>query len=91
MNIRPLTCVPVRALSLTQALESVIATFEKELRKLNPGVTQLTYSVADLHVYVDSLKDASLMTLDPQTRQYVPRGKDYIKSALMQKLKGQAA
>lgn len=74
-----------------QALESVIAAFEKELRKLNPGVTQLTYSVADLHVYVDALKDASLMTLDPQTRQYMPRGKDFIKSQLMQKLKGQAA
>ena len=74
-----------------QALENIISTFEKELRKLNPGTAQLTYSVADLHTYVDSLSDISLMTLDPQTKQYAPKGKDYVKTQLLQKLKGAAA
>ena len=46
-------------------------------------------TVADLHVYVDSL-DVSMMVADPQTKQYAPKGKDYIKSQLLVKMKSAA-
>ena len=43
-----------------------------EIRRLNlnPGQKTLTYSVADLQQYVDSMHDVSLMVSDPQTKQY---------------------
>ena len=42
-----------------------------------------------MHVYVDSL-DVSMMVADPQTKQYAPKGKDYIKSQLLVKMKSAA-
>ena len=48
---------------------------------------QLTYSVADLHAYVDGMHDVSLMVADPQTKQYAPHGKEYIKGAILTHLK----
>ena len=74
----------------SEALEAVIADFERELRKLNPGNAKLTYSVADLHTYVDSLEDVSLMVADHVTKQYAPKGKDFLKNQLLQKLKSAA-
>ena len=73
--------------SLPGALDAFIAGYERELRKLNPGTAKLTYTVADLHTYIDSLFDVSLMVSDPATKQYAPRGKAYLKSQLMEKLK----
>jgi hypothetical protein len=61
--------------------------YEKELRKLNPAIAQLSYTVADLHVYVDSMHDMSMLIADPQTKQYAPKGKDFIKSQLLARLK----
>lgn len=48
------------------------------------------YSVADLHQYVDSMADVSLLVADPQTKQYAPRGKDFLKSQILQRLKSAA-
>ena len=72
-------------------LDAFIALYEKELRKLNPGLAKLTYSVADLHKYVDSLWDVSLMVSDPATKQYAPRGKPFLKDKLLEKLRAAAA
>lgn len=76
--------------STPAALEAFIAGFEGELRKLNPGMGKLTYSVADLHTYVDSFHDLSLMVSNPQTKEYSPKGKDFLKSQLLQKFKSAA-
>merc|ERR1719240_2616002 len=66
-------------------LEGVVAIFERELRKLNPGSAKLTYTVADLQTYVDSLYDCSVLLADAKTKQYDPKGKDFLKQQLMQK------
>ena len=47
----------------------------------------LTYSAADLHAYIDELTDLSVLVLDPQTKQYAPHGKDFIKNAILAHLK----
>ena len=47
----------------------------------------LTYSAADLHKYIDDLADLSVLVLDPQTKQYAPHGKEYIKNAILTHLK----
>ena len=56
-----------------EAIDGFIATYEAKLRNLNPGLKTLTYSVADLHQYVDSMHDISLLVSDPQTKQYGER------------------
>mmetsp|Transcript_43788 Transcript_43788/g.115064 ORF Transcript_43788/g.115064 Transcript_43788/m.115064 type:complete len:184 (+) Transcript_43788:30-581(+) len=72
--------------SMPAALDAFIGRYEAELRKLNPGSAKLTYSVADLNTYIDSLFDVSLMVSDPATKQYAPKGKAFLKGQLMQKL-----
>jgi len=76
--------------SLPAAMDAFIAGYEKELRKLNPGTAKLTYTVADLHTYVDSLFDVSMMVADPATKQYSPKGKGYLKQQLLEKLRAAA-
>ncbi|KAL1521787.1 hypothetical protein AB1Y20_021440 [Prymnesium parvum] len=73
--------------STPKALDFFTNGYERELRKLNPGSAQLTYTVADLHVYVDSLHDLSILVADPQTKQYAPKGKEFIKQQLMDRIK----
>lgn len=55
--------------SVAAALDSFIAGYEKELKRLNPDKPTLSYTADDLHVYVDSLKDVSMLVMDPQTNQ----------------------
>ena len=56
--------------SVNDAIDGFISSYEAKLRNLNPGQKTLTYSVADLQQYVDSMHDVSLMVSDPQTKQY---------------------
>lgn len=77
--------------SQVDAVEAFVTQYEAALRKLNPAAKQLTYSVADLHKYVDSMHDLSMMIADPQTKQYAPKGKAFLKQQLMNRLAKQAA
>ena len=73
--------------NLAAALNAFIAIYEKQLKALNPALKTLTYSAADLHKYIDDLADLSILVLDPQTKQYAPHGKEYIKNAILTHLK----
>lgn len=73
------------------AVEAFVTVYETQLRKLNPALRQLTYSVADLHAYVDSMHDISILVADPQTKQYKPNGKAFLKQLLLNRLKSAAA
>ena len=73
--------------NLTAALNAFISIYEKQLKALNPALKTLTYSAADLHAYIDELTDLSILVLDPQTKQYAPHGKEYIKNAILTHLK----
>lgn len=77
--------------SVNEAVDGFIAAYEAKLRNLNPGQKTLTYSVADLQQYVDSMHDVSLMVSDANTKQYAPRGKAFLKSQLMTRLKSAVA
>lgn len=76
--------------SVTEAVDSFITSYEAKLRSLNPNQKQLQYTVADLHKYVDSMSDATLMIINEQTRQYAPKNKDFLKSQIMSRLRGAA-
>lgn len=73
-----------------EAVDSFISSYEAKLRSLNPAQKQLSYTVADVHKYIDGMHDMSMMVFDPQTTQYAPRGKPFLKSQIMNRLKGAA-
>ena len=73
--------------NIASALNAFISIYEKQLKALNPNLKTLTYSAADLHAYIDELSDLSVLVLDPQTKQYAPHGKEYIKNAILAHLK----
>ena len=73
--------------NIGSALDAFVSIYEKQLKALNPGLATLTYSAADLHAYIDELTDLSVLVLDPQTKQYAPHGKEYIKGAILTHLK----
>ena len=77
--------------SVNEAVDGFVSSYEAKLRNLNPGQKQLTYSVADLQQYVDSMHDISLLVSDPQTKQYAPKGKAFLKQMLMSRLKSAVA
>merc|ERR1712087_20391 len=76
--------------SLSAALDAFTSLYEQQLRKLNPQAKQLSYTVHDLHTYVDSVHDLSVMVYDKNTRHYAPRGKPFIKAQLLARLKAAA-
>ncbi|KAG7670191.1 hypothetical protein Ndes2526A_g06524 [Nannochloris sp. 'desiccata'] len=70
--------------TLSEALAGICDLFENRLRELNrsSGLVELRYEVADLFRFVDSLPDLSMLILDPNSRQYKPFGKNFIKNQL---------
>jgi len=73
--------------SLNAAVDSFVNHYEAQLRGLNPKATQISYSAQDLHQYIDSLTDLSVLMADPKTKQYMPRGKQFVKQAVLGRLK----
>ena len=73
--------------SPSEALDSFVSMYEKQLKELNPTVPTISYSAADLHTYIDQLADLSVLMLDPATKQYAPHGKEYVKQQLLTHLK----
>ena len=47
--------------SLAAALDNICSLYEKELKLLNPKVTNITYDIADLYTYLDALHNVSLL------------------------------
>lgn len=74
---------PARA---AQALDAFTAQYERQLRQLNPQAKQLSYTVQDLHTYIDAMADLSAMVYVAHAKLYAPRGKEFIKAQLLQRL-----
>jgi hypothetical protein len=68
----------------------VVKMYEQKLKQLNPSVRNITYDISDLYKYIDSLGDLSCLVFDPQTSNYEPQGRDWIKRQVFQHLKQQA-
>ena len=72
--------------SLASALDAFITMFEIQYKKMNPTLVRLQYTAKDLNAYVDSLHDASVMIVNTQHQMYQPRGRDFLKSELTNRL-----
>ena len=83
----------LRAMSLMPLdarVAGVCKMYEKKLKQLNPTVRQISYDIADLFRYVDSLGDLCCLVFDPSTNQYAPHNKEWIKDRVFNILKKQA-
>ncbi len=75
--------------SVPNACEFFVNAFERELKRLNPGRSQLGYSVADLQSYVDTMTDVRVLVEEP-SKLYRAHGKGFLKTALFEKLRSAA-
>jgi hypothetical protein len=76
--------------SVAGAMDAIVKMYEHKLKELNPNVPNITYDVADLYNYLDTLKDICAMVFDPSSKKYEPQDKAWIKTAVFAHLKGQA-
>ena len=64
--------------------------YEQKLKIMNADAPQITYDLADLITYLDSLKDVCCLTYNDIQKVYIPHGRDWIKSKIYMSLKKQA-
>jgi hypothetical protein len=67
--------------------KEVVSMFERRLKESRPHQSSISYEVADLNRYVDSLPDLVALVYAPHTSSYVPRDKGWIKEAIFNRLK----
>lgn len=77
--------------SLDTALDAIVAAFELQLSRTPHTPQHLQYDIAQLFAYVDRLPDLAVLLFEPALRAYQPHDKQWIKSAIYEHLKRQAA
>lgn len=78
--------------SVNLAMDAVVKMYEHKLRDLNPKLASetITYDIAHLYEFLDSLHDICALVLDHNTNQYNPHDKAWIKNKIFSHLRGQA-
>eukprot|EP00163_Fabomonas_tropica_P033408 TRINITY_DN8763_c0_g1_i1.p1 TRINITY_DN8763_c0_g1~~TRINITY_DN8763_c0_g1_i1.p1 ORF type:complete len:100 (-),score=28.07 TRINITY_DN8763_c0_g1_i1:227-526(-) len=72
------------------AMDGICQLFERKLKQLNPTVHTINYDVSQLFQYIDSLNDMCCMVYNKKLQSYEPHNKEWIKSRVFSRLKGQA-
>eukprot|EP00756_Hemistasia_phaeocysticola_P058616 Hpha_TRINITY_DN3525_c0_g2::TRINITY_DN3525_c0_g2_i1::g.25786::m.25786 len=75
--------------SVAEAMNGLCQMYERRLKHESPGSDDITYDVADLFKFLDSLEDLSLLVFNNAKRAYQPFGADWIKHQLFAHLKTQ--
>ena len=57
----------------------------------NRDKTEISYDVAELFAYLDSLTDLGAMVYNVNIKAYEPKGRDWLKVQVYNGLKGQAS
>merc|ERR1712137_873047 len=70
-----------------EAMDGICRLYELNLKRLNPTKKTVSYALEDLFIYVDSLADLSCLMYDNKTSAYVPYGREWVKKALVARLK----
>ena len=68
-------------------MDGICRLYEVQLKRLNPNKKTVRYEVKDLFQYVDELGDLSCLMYDNKTSSYVPYGREWVKKALLARLK----
>lgn len=76
--------------TIPAAMDALVKMYEHKLKELNPRVAHITYDIADLYNFLDSLKELVGLVLNSDN-SYDPKDKTWIKEKIMEHLRGQAA
>jgi hypothetical protein len=71
-------------------MNGVIKLYEQKLKQLNPNLKTITYDISDLFNFIDAIGDISALVFSPETSQYVPYSKEWIKKRVYTHLKSMA-
>ncbi|GHP05866.1 hypothetical protein PPROV_000461300 [Pycnococcus provasolii] len=73
--------------TVAACMDGVCGMFERELKRLNPQLRNITYDISDLYRYIDNLADLSALVYSPQINAYQPCNRQWIKQRAFQHLK----
>uniref|UniRef100_A0A1I8JNI8 Enhancer of rudimentary homolog n=1 Tax=Macrostomum lignano TaxID=282301 RepID=A0A1I8JNI8_9PLAT len=76
--------------SIEACLDGVCRVFEEHLKASNPQAPTITYDIAQLFDFIESLGDLSCLVLNRPSGTYVPHNKDWIKERLYVLLRKQS-
>lgn len=77
----------------------MIQMYESELKRVNPGITNIRYDLADLFAFIDKFYDVSCLKyfiifssnrFDPKTKFYKPCTKDWLKNRIYKYFQNQS-
>lgn len=77
--------------TVNACLEGVCKIYEEHLKRMNPNSPSITYKIAQLFEFVDSLADLSCLVYNASDGKYVPHSKDWIKERIYVLLRKQAS
>mmetsp|Transcript_49157 Transcript_49157/g.117100 ORF Transcript_49157/g.117100 Transcript_49157/m.117100 type:complete len:115 (-) Transcript_49157:120-464(-) len=79
--------------SVPLALDGVCQLYEQEMKEANPSLRSVTYEIADLFRYIDSLGDLCCLVFNPTStsNSYVPHNKEWIKAKVFEHIKNQVS
>eukprot|EP00300_Choanocystis_sp_HF-7_P029405 c36224_g1_i1.p1 GENE.c36224_g1_i1~~c36224_g1_i1.p1 ORF type:complete len:105 (+),score=23.53 c36224_g1_i1:97-411(+) len=73
--------------SVAEACDGIFKLYEARLSQLNPSIREITYTIADLNNFVDNLGDISCLSLRARDGTYIPRDRDWVKTAMLTRLR----
>jgi hypothetical protein len=77
--------------TVKNAMDGICQLFEAKLKQSNPNIRNIQYSVSDLFEWADGLADLSCLVFDPNTHQYKPHDREWIKKKVFEQLKKQVS
>ncbi|KAL0210208.1 hypothetical protein P9112_010292 [Eukaryota sp. TZLM1-RC] len=64
--------------SVSEAINSIIAMYETELKKHNPLVVNISYTVDDIVNWVNTLGDVIALVWEPDHQAYLPHDRVWV-------------
>ena len=68
--------------AVKEAMTGVVRVYEEDLKRLNPSMMELKYTVDEFFEYLDDLGDISCLVFEKETATYGPHGLEWIKKGV---------
>mmetsp|Transcript_127740 Transcript_127740/g.190364 ORF Transcript_127740/g.190364 Transcript_127740/m.190364 type:complete len:103 (+) Transcript_127740:27-335(+) len=76
--------------TVAAACEGIRKKYEAQLAQLNPRVKHISYSIAELNTYLDSLGDISCLVYNEAKKAYEPYDRQWVKNRISRHLNQQS-
>ena len=68
--------------TISAAIQSIIDSFQEQLKARNPHAPNITYDIQDLYNFVDQTHELAGMVYDANIKAYIPEDKKWIKDQI---------